>query len=86
MALISTGKLGFVLAATGVAHFVVPDAFEGLTKAAFPQNTAEWITRNGATETAIGTAMMLGPTRKLGVLGLLGYVGWLGYNAANAQG
>jgi len=84
MALISTGKLGFLLAATGVAHFVVPDAFEGITKAAFPKDTAAWVQRNGATEIAIGTALMLKPSRKLGLLGLLGYAGWLGYNAATA--
>jgi len=85
MALLSTGKLGFLVAATGAAHFVAPDVFEDVTKMAFPQDTAEWVKRNGATESAIGVAMMLKPTRKLGVLGLLGYVGWLGFNAANAQ-
>ena len=85
MALLSTGKLGFLVAATGAAHFVAPDAFEDVTKMAFPQDTSEWVKRNGATESAIGVAMMLKPTRKLGVLGLLGYVGWLGFNAANAK-
>lgn len=81
MALI--GKLGFLIAGTGAAHFAVPDAFEEVTKVAFPDNTAEWVKRNGASETAIGLAMMLPATRKLGVLGLLGYTGWLGYNAVN---
>lgn len=80
-----TGKLGFLVAAVGAAHFAVPDKFEELTKQAFPSDTAEWVKRNGAAETAIGVAMMLRPTRKLGVLALLGYTGWLGYNAANAQ-
>jgi len=85
MALFSAGKVGFLLAATGVAHFVVPDVFEEITKPVFPNDTAEWVTRNGAAETAIGLTMMLKPTRKLGKLGLAGYLGWLGYNAANAQ-
>lgn len=85
MALLSAGKIGFLVAATGAAHFVVPDAFEELTKPVFPNDTKEWVTRNGACEVAIGAAMMLKPTRKLGKLGLLGYLGWLGYNAANAQ-
>ena len=85
MALLSTGKIGFLVAATGVAHFVKPEAFAELTAAAFPEDTQEWVKRNGAAETAIGLAMMLRPTRKLGVLALLGYTGWLGYTAANAQ-
>jgi uncharacterized membrane protein len=80
-----TGKLGFLVAAVGAAHFAAPDKFEELTKQAFPTDTAQWVKRNGATEAAIGVAMMLKPTRKLGVLALLGYTGWLGYNAANAQ-
>ena len=85
MAILSTGKVGFLVAATGVAHFAAPDAFEPLTARAFPKDTAEWVKRNGAAETGIGLAMMLKPTRTLGVLALLGYTGWLGYNAANAQ-
>ena len=85
MGLLSTGKLGFVIAATGAAHFAAPEAFAGITKSAFPEDTDAWVLRNGATETAVGLAMMLPPTRKLGVAALLGYLGWLGYNAANAR-
>ncbi len=85
MGLLSTGTVGFAIAATGAAHFVVPEAFAGITQAAFPEDTATWVLRNGATETAVGLAMMAPPTRKLGVAALLGYLGWLGYNAANAQ-
>lgn len=85
MALLSVGKVGVLVAAVGAAHFAAPDAFEEVTKMAFPNDTQEWIKRNGATEVAIGTAMVLPLTRKLGVLGLLGYGGWLGYNAVNAQ-
>jgi uncharacterized membrane protein len=85
MALLSPGKIGFLVAALGAAHFAAPGAFEEVTKVAFPQNTKDWVMRNGASEAAIGVAMMLKPTRKLGVLGLLGYTGWLGYNAVNAQ-
>lgn len=82
MALI--GKLGVLVAATGAAHFVVPDVFEEITQVAFPKDTKEWVKRNGAAEVAIGAAMALTPTRKFGVLALLGFGGWLGYNAANA--
>jgi len=85
MAKLSTGKIGFLVAATGVAHFVKPEAFTELTARAFPDDTQDWVMRNGAAETGIGLAMMLKPTRKLGVLALLGYTGWLGYNGAKAQ-
>ena len=85
MALLSTGKVGFLVAATGIAHFVKPEVFAELTARAFPDDTDDWVTRNGAAETGIGLAMMLPATRKLGVLALLGYTGWLGYNVANAQ-
>lgn len=85
MALLSVGKVGFLITALGAAHFAAPEAFEEVTKVAFPENTKDWVMRNGATEVAIGAAMMLKPTRKLGVLGLLGYTGWLGYNAVNAK-
>lgn len=73
---------GLVLAATGVAHFVAPQAFEGITKAAFPDDTAAWIQRNGATETVVGLALATTPTRKLGLLGLLAYLGFLGSRVA----
>ena len=82
MALFSAGKLGFLIAATGAAHFVVPEVFEDVTKAAFPDDTSEWVKRNGLTEAGLGLALMAPPTRKLGVLGLLGYLGWLGYNVS----
>jgi uncharacterized membrane protein len=85
MAFISVGKVGFLVAALGAAHFAAPEAFTQVTKRAFPENTEEWVTRNGATEAAIGTAIMLKPTRKLGLVGLLGYAGWVGYSAANAR-
>jgi uncharacterized membrane protein len=85
MALLSTGKVGFLLAAIGAAHFAAPDAFEEVTKIAFPDNPKDWVMRNGATDAAIGVAMMVRPLRKLGVLGLLGYTGWLGYNVVNAN-
>jgi uncharacterized membrane protein len=85
MALLSTRKVGFLVASLGAAHFAAPDAFKEVTKVAFPENTEDWVKRNGATESAIGVAMMLGRTRKLGILGLLGYTGWLGFNAMKAQ-
>lgn len=86
MSLFSIRKVGLILAATGAAHLVKPEAFESITKAAFPDDTAAWIKRNGATEFAIGTALVVPKLRKVGVLGLLAYVGFLGSRAkANAR-
>jgi hypothetical protein len=81
-----SGKLGFLVAGVGAAHFVAPEAFTDVTKYAFPKDTDKWVLRDGASEVGIGLAMMFPLTRKIGVLSLLGYTGWLGYNAANAQG
>ena len=73
---------GIGIAATGIAHFIAPGAFKAITEPAFPQDTDKWIVRNGVSETAIGTAIALPSTRKLGFLGLAAYVGWLGFNGA----
>ncbi|MFC8179784.1 hypothetical protein CH293_15585 [Rhodococcus sp. 14-2470-1b] len=73
---------GIGLAATGAAHFVVPEAFEPITKRPFPKDTRDWITRNGATELVVGAAIAYPKTRKIGLVGLGAYVGWLGYNIA----
>lgn len=74
--------LGIGLAATGAAHFVVPEAFEGITKLPFPKDTRAWISRNGATELAVGVAIANPKTRKFGLVGLGVYVAWLGVNIA----
>jgi uncharacterized membrane protein len=81
MALFSIRNVGAILAATGAAHLVKPEAFEAVTKTAFPDDTQAWVKRNGATEFAIGAALAVPKLRKLGVLGLLGYVGFLGSRA-----
>lgn len=72
---------GLALAGTGVAHFVRPELFEGITKAAFPTDTARYLKINGGLETALGLGVALPQTRKLAVVGLLGYGGYLAVNA-----
>lgn len=69
---------GLLLAGTGAAHFAAPKLFEGVSAIAFPDNTRQWVYRNGAAEVAIGLTLANRRTRKLGAVGLLGYVGWLG--------
>ncbi|MGF0312805.1 hypothetical protein CH254_07700 [Rhodococcus sp. 06-412-2C] len=77
-----TKAFGIGLAATGAAHFVVPEAFEGITKLPFPKDTRTWISRNGATELAVGVAIAYPKTRKIGLIGLGAYGLWLGANIA----
>lgn len=74
--------VGLAVAGTGVAHFVRPELFEGITKSAFPKDTDRHLKTNGAIETAIGVALVAPKTRKLAVLGTLGYVGYLAVNVA----
>jgi uncharacterized membrane protein len=72
---------GLAVAGAGVAHFVAPQLFEGITKSAFPKDTDRHIKTNGGIETAIGVGLLVPKTRKLAVLGTLGYVAYLAGNA-----
>ena len=73
---------GLLIALTGIAHFIAPQYFKDITKVAFPEDTDDWIMRNGAIETALGTSIACSKTRKLGFLGLGAYAGWLAFNGA----
>lgn len=68
---------GLALAGAGLAHFVVPQLFEGPTKAAFPDNTRQHVYADGGIETAVGLGLAAKKTRKLAVLGLIGYLLYL---------
>jgi uncharacterized membrane protein len=68
---------GIALAVTGLAHLVVPKPFELITKPLFPENTGDWVQRNGVTELALGAAVAVPQTRKIGLAGLALYVSWL---------
>jgi uncharacterized membrane protein len=65
----------------GVAHFIRPGLFEGITKPAFPTDTARYLKINGGLETALGLGLAVPQTRKLALAGLLGYGGYLTVNA-----
>lgn len=71
---------GLGLAGIGLAHFVKPDAFESATAMAFPDNTQQHISIDGAAETLLGLGLVLPKTRKLAAVGLLGYGGYLAAN------
>ncbi|TRW82746.1 hypothetical protein FK535_12335 [Mycolicibacterium sp. 018/SC-01/001] len=71
---------GLGLAATGLSHFVAPQIYEGMTKAAFPDNTRTHVYVDGGIETALGLGLAAAKTRKLALLGLLAYGAYLGGN------
>lgn len=75
---------GLALAGTGVAHFVKPELFEGITKQAFPRNTPVHIRVNGGLETAIGLGLAIPGARKFAAIGAFGYVAYLGANIARS--
>lgn len=68
---------GIGLAGVGAAHFTTPEAFDPLTGRAFPHDTRRWTYRNGASELAIGLAMISRRTRPLGGIGLVAYLAFL---------
>ena len=51
---------GLALAATGLSHFVAPQIYEGMTKAAFPDNTRTHVYVDGGIETVLGLALAAG--------------------------
>ena len=72
---------GLALAATGLSHFVAPQIYEGMTKAAFPENTRTHVYVDGGIETALGLGLAAAKTRKLAIVGVLAYLLYLGGNA-----
>jgi uncharacterized membrane protein len=72
---------GLALAGAGLAHFVVPQLFEGMTKPAFPTNTRQHVYIDGGIETAVGLGLAAKQTRKLAIIGLIGYLLYLTGNA-----
>ena len=82
MRLLSARTLGVAVAATGAAHFAAPQLFETISEPVFPEDTHDWVLRNGATEVAIGLALIVPKTRKFGLVALLGYLGFLGSRVA----
>lgn len=73
--------IGLAVAGAGVAHFIRPELFEGITKPAFPRDTDRHIKTNGGIETAIGVGLLAPKTRRLAVIGTLGYAAYLAGNA-----
>lgn len=73
----ATTVAGLALAGGGLAHFVVPQLFEGLTRPAFPDNTRQHVYIDGGIETVVGLGLAAPQTRKLALIGLAGYLIYL---------
>lgn len=73
--------VGLSLTGAGVAHFIRPELFEGITTPLFPSDTARHIKTNGSIETAIGVGLLVPKTRKLALLGSVGYIAYLAVNS-----
>jgi uncharacterized membrane protein len=71
---------GVALAAIGLSHFARPQAYESITKAAFPDNIRRHTYIDGGIETAIGVGLIAPRTRKLALAGLFGYGAYLASN------
>lgn len=69
------------VAVTGLTHLIKPQAWEPLTKPAFPNDTRRHVYTNGGIETALGLGLLARRTRKAALGGALAYVAYLGANA-----
>jgi uncharacterized membrane protein len=82
----TTRLTGLAIASVGLAHFAKPEAFESITKSAFPDNTRQHIAINGGIETLLGVGLAAPKTRRLAVIGALGYLAYLGANLIRNSG
>jgi uncharacterized membrane protein len=73
---------GLAVAGTGLSHFISPQLFDGITKAAFPRDTRQRVYIHGGVETALGLGLSSAKTRPLAIAGTIGYVAYLAGNAA----
>jgi uncharacterized membrane protein len=73
---------GIAIFGIGVAHFVKPELFDGITAQAFPRDTRKHLYIDGGIETAVGLGLAVPKTRKLAAIGLLGYGVYLAGNVA----
>ncbi len=81
-----TRLVGLAIATIGLAHFAKPEAFESITKTAFPDNTRQHIAINGGIETLLGVALAAPATRRLALIGSVGYLAYFGTNVIRNGG
>ena len=69
---------GLAVATVGLTHFVRPDAYDSITRAAFPDDVRRHTYIDGGIETLIGLGLTAPRTRKAALVGLAAYAGFLG--------
>ncbi|MCF8571682.1 hypothetical protein L5G32_15530 [Gordonia sp. HY002] len=69
---------GMAIALSGAAHFATPRLFVAISKSLFPNDTEKWVAINGASEAAIGLAIIERRTRPVGAVALGAYSIYLG--------
>ena len=77
--------IGAGLAAVGLAHFAKPEAFEAITRSAFPDDVRRHTLVNGGIETALGAGLIAPQTRRFALAGVVGYRGYLIFSAVRAR-
>ena len=80
----TAGKKGLLagigLALAGLAHFIKPDLFRGITATAFADDIDKHLKVTGPIEAALGAGLFVPQTRKLATVGVVGYVLYLAAN------
>ncbi|GAA1195275.1 putative membrane protein [Kitasatospora gansuensis] len=68
----SAKLLSGLLLGAGVAHFVVPRQFDAIVPRALPGTPRQWTYASGVAELAVGAAVALPRTRRVGALAAAG--------------
>lgn len=76
----TTRLTGLAITGVGLAHFAKPEAFESLTRAAFPIDTRQHIAINGGIQTLLGVGLAAPGTRRLALMGALCFLVYLATN------
>ncbi|MDP9118052.1 MAG: hypothetical protein M3O28_12490 [Actinomycetota bacterium] len=61
-------RLAAFLAGSGLAHFLVPAFYDGMIPPVLPGPARAWVTGSGVVEVAVGAAVALPRTRRVGGL------------------
>jgi uncharacterized membrane protein len=68
----SARRLALFLAGSGVLHFLVPKFYDPMIPTQLPGPARSWTLGSGIVEIAVGAAVAVPRTRRLGALGALG--------------
>ena len=78
-------KLGLGVITIGLAHFLVPRAFDPINRLGFPDDARRFTYVNGAIETTIGILLATPGTRRLSTVVSACYVAYLTANVVSTH-